>query len=152
MNYWAIALPCLMYLASMGTYHESTGTLLADFTDIATGITLLLVSSQTDSLYTKPTAIYDFNAAFYSISFSLNLLLTFMIVVRLARHGIMIRKALGAGVGGTYKTIVIILVESFAFYAVNYVLFLGTFFGNNDAVCIFQPILGQVQVCGRFLA
>jgi fluoride ion exporter CrcB/FEX len=112
------------------------------------GIMFVLEVSQPNSFYTRPTAIYDFSTAFFSISFSLNFLLTLMIIVRLSWHSRNIRKVLGAttGASGTYKTIVTILVESFTLYAVNYALFIGLWIDDNAAAAIFQAILGEVQV------
>lgn len=129
-----------------------TATVSADFAETAMGIMFVLEVSQPNSFYTRPTEIYNFSTAFYSISFSLNFLLTLMIVIRLAWHSRNIQKLLGAtaGAGGTYKTIVTILVESFALYAVNYVLFIGLWIDGNAAASIFQAILGEVQVRAAF--
>lgn len=75
-----------------------------------------------------------------------------MIIIRLVRHSMMIRNALGPSTeaSGTYETIIVILVESFALYAINYILYLGLVYSVNEASDIFQPILGQVQVCASF--
>ena len=109
-------------------------------------------ASQLFNPHTKPLAVFDFSTAYFSISLSLNVILTLMIVIRLAWHSRNIRNVLSASTGasGTYKTIVTILVESLALYAINYVVFMGLWIDNNLASFIFQPILGEVQVRASF--
>ena len=61
----------------------------------------------------------------YSLSISLNILLTLMIVIRLALHTRNIRTGMGVpGVGGLYKTIITMLVESSVIYATSSLLVL----------------------------
>ena len=61
--------------------------------------------------------------AYFSVSLSLNVLLILMIVIRLILHTKNTRNALGiAGIGGLCKTVVTMLIESCALYAVGSVL------------------------------
>jgi len=71
-----------------------------------------------------------------------------MIVVRLVLHSRNIRTAMGTsnGVGGLYKAIVTMLIESSALYAVNSLLFVGTWGAGSGAADIFLPILAETQV------
>jgi hypothetical protein len=89
---------------------------------------------------------------YFSISISLNILLTLLIVVRLILHSRNIRNALGAqaGAGGVYRAVVTMLIESSALYAVSSVLFIGPWGAGSWVADIFLPILAQNQVRARF--
>jgi len=136
MNYWAIAFPCLMYLAS-----------------IATGIVFTYYqATQPDTSYWTNVA-FNFNYPYFSISLSLNVLLTLMIVVKLVMHTRNIRKAIGAptGTSGLCNAVVTILVESCALYATNYLLFIGAWGAQSHVSDIFFPLLADTQVIATFL-
>ena len=85
---------------------------------------------------------------YLSISVSLNVILTTMIVVRLVLHSRDIRTTLGApgGVGGLYKAIAAMMIESSALYTVSSLLVLGPMAANDMAVNIFYPVLAETQV------
>ena len=85
---------------------------------------------------------------YFSISISLNILLTLLIVSRLILHSRNVRKAVGAqgGAGGIYDAIVTMLIESSALYAVSSVLFIGPWGADSWVASIFFPILAQNQV------
>ena len=90
---------------------------------------------------------YKFRILYFSISVSLNVLLTLMIVVRLVLHARNIRAVMGSpgGIGGLYKTIITMLVESCALYAASSLLFVGQ---SRSAIAnTFFPILAETQVC-----
>ena len=89
-----------------------------------------------------------FYAVNVSTSLSLNILLTLMIVARLVLHGRNVRTATGslAGIGGLYKAIATMLVESCALFAVNSLLVIGLLFTDNHAANTFLAILAIVQV------
>ena len=91
---------------------------------------------------------FTFNNAYFAISFSLNLLLTFTIVTRLILQRRNIRKAMGAsaGVGQTYGAIITILVESSALYAVSFLLFFVPTTAKSWIENAFWPVLFQAQV------
>ena len=89
----------------------------------------------------------DFGVPYFSISLSLNILLTFMIVVRLVLHTRNARSALGiTGVDGLCKAIVTMFVESCALYAVNSLLFIVPWATGYYTEGIFLPILSETQV------
>jgi hypothetical protein len=86
--------------------------------------------------------------SFFSISVSLNVIVTLMIVFRLVLHSRNIRSALGAraGSGGVYNAIVTVLVESCALYAVSFLLFIGPWSAAHSVQYVFFPILIEIQV------
>ena len=88
------------------------------------------------------------NTQFHLISLVLNVLLTLMIIIRLALHTRNIRNALGAssGLGGLYTALIIMLVESSALNAVGYLLFIISGSVHSFVWYIFSPILGEIQV------
>lgn len=94
-------------------------------------------------------AIADFGTPLYSISLSLNVLLTLMIVVRLFLHERSIRKATGGRItaGGLYKAINTMLIESCAVYALTFLLFMGPWAAGSSVANIFFIALAGSQVC-----
>lgn len=88
----------------------------------------------------------------YSISVSLNVLLTLMIVVRLILFKRDVRNAMSTPVkvGGLYNTVITMLVESSALYAVSFLLFIATWAAKNSVTYVFFPILAQAQVRAVF--
>ena len=85
---------------------------------------------------------------YFSISLSLNVLLTLMIVIRLILHTKKIRTALGfAGIGGLCKVIVTMLVESCAIYAVSSLLVIGPWAAHENPIGnFFTFILPEARV------
>jgi hypothetical protein len=147
MNYWVAFFPFLMYLASLGmtsdpplTYSELTSL-------IVTGITLVSQNSRPGGGIWTPSA-FKFGYPYLLVSLSLNVLLTLMIVMRLALYKRTIKNILGttAGTNGLFKAIIAMLVESFALYTVTYLLFIGTWGGKSYLVYTFFPILTETQV------
>ena len=96
---------------------------------------------------TQATTI-NFGVLSNSISFALSILLTLMIVARLVLHSRHIRDAMGPGFrpGGLYKTIITIVVESYALFAVSNLLFLAPWAAGHRLVNVFFPIFVQIQV------
>ena len=115
------------------------------------GIVLVYQTSQPSSIWNSLAATTGI--PYFSISVSLNVLLTLMIVTRLILHGRNIQSAMGGPVrvGGLYKTVVTMLIESCALYAVTSLLFIGPWYAKNHASDIFLPILAEVQVRPAFL-
>ena len=85
----------------------------------------------------------NFGLPSFSISLAINVILTFMIVIRLILHRRNIRNAMGIqdSASGVYNAIITVLVESSALYAVSVLLFIGLWAGNNPSVNVFSPIL-----------
>ena len=99
--------------------------------------------------YGSDDGTINFGVPYYTISLSLNVLLTLLIVTRLALHHRAVNKALGTSApsGGLYKALVTMLVESCALYAVSYLLFIGPWASGSAVSNIFFPILAETQVC-----
>ena len=120
-------------------------------TDVAMGIMLLYQTSQPNSSIWNTVAI-DFGVPYFSISLSLNIILTLLIVARLALHSRNIRNAMGApaGASGLYEIIITVLVESCAIYAVTSLLFVVPWGTKSHVADIFLPILAEIQVRAVF--
>lgn len=103
--------------------------------------------TQPDTSYWSTVAL-NFNYPYFSISLSLNVILTLMIVIRLAIHNRNFRDAIGApaGTSGLYKAIVTMLVESCALYAINFLLFIGAWGAQSHVSDVFFPLLADTQV------
>ena len=90
----------------------------------------------------------NFGVPYFTISVGLNVILTLMISIRLILHSRNIQGTMGPAsrVSSLCKTIVAMLVESSALYAISSFLFIGPFAAENYASDIFLPILAEVQV------
>jgi len=129
MNIWVIALPCLLCLGS-----------------VVMGIMLVYQTSRPGSEVWTSLAV-NFGLGYFSLSLSLNILLTLMIVTRLILHT---RNIMGAP-ARVYRAIITMLIESSALYAINSLLFVGPWGAGNHAADIFLPILAQTQVIAPLL-
>ena len=149
MNYWIIAFPCLMYLASFSMYPKSTAILSADFTGPALGILFIYQSSRPVGFLSSSLAIADFGTPLFSISLSLNVLLTIMIVTRLFLHDRSIRKATGTRItaDGLYRAINTMLIESCGIYAISFLLYMGPWAAASSIANLFFTMLAGTQVC-----
>ena len=89
--------------------------------------------------------------SYYSISLSLNLLLTLMITTRLVLHSRNIRNAVGAlsGAGDLYAAVVTMLVESSALYTAALLLYFVPNAAGSYVAFIFIAI-GEIQVRAVF--
>ena len=148
MNYWAVAIPFVIYLASWGTCSNSprpkAALTVSDY-DSATGIAAIYADALSYSgLITFPY----WNNAYYSIALSLNALLTLMLITRLVLHSKNIRRAMGDqdGASGLYKAIITMLVESGALHAASFVLFVGPSASGSIVQLATFPILPEIQV------
>jgi hypothetical protein len=124
-----------------------TVTRSANATAIVTGVLLLYYRVGLGELSNTSLEIL-----YHSIALSLNLLLTLMIIARLALHSRNIRNAIGAssGAGGLYTALITMLVESSALYAICYLLYMIPTAAGSYVGYIFSPVLGQVQVRAAF--
>ena len=88
----------------------------------------------------------NFSTIYLAVSASLVTLLTLMILIRLLLHTENIRAAKGSqsGIGGLYKTVITILIESCALYVVSSLLVIGP--TRTRAADIFLPVLCVTQV------
>ena len=84
---------------------------------------------------------------YYSISLSLNVLLTLMIIIRIALHARNTRAVMGiTGIGGLCNTIITMLIESCALYAASVLLIIGSWVAGSPIENFFGSILPRVQV------
>ena len=132
-----------MYLGSVGAHSGSPrawATLKPNATNIAMGIIFVYQAA-------GPTTIAWSAIPYFSVSLSLNVLLTLMIVIRLILHARGVRTAMGGiGSGRLCKAIATMFIESCAINSVTSLLLLGLFGAGNDAMDAFLPILPQTQV------
>ena len=150
MNRWVIAIPCLMYLASIGMYSsplQANGDTLTSVTGVAMGIASVCKASGLIGT--------NLNTAYVSVSLSLNVLLALMIVIRLMVHIRDVRKTLGTSNGlnslfTTTATVVTMLIESYALYAVALLLYVVPWAVDSPILGIFNGVTGAVQVCVVF--
>ena len=133
-----------MYLGSVGAHFSpprTGGDTQVNINNIALGIILI---RRTTEVFGALWPVL----AYLSISVSLNVLLTFMIVIRLVLYIRNTRTALGiTGAGGLCKAVVTMLVESCALYSVSSLLVLGPMStGTGRIANFFIPILPETQV------
>ena len=83
---------------------------------------------------------------YYSISLSLNVVLTLMIVIRLVLHTRNTRAAMGVtGTGGLYNAVITMLIESCALYAVSLLPVIGSWGAKSPITNFFGSILPETQ-------
>jgi len=135
------ALCTLPLLVRRYVLHKLAVVLWANVINIAMGIVIL-------ASHSCGWGNVRFILPHLSISVSLNVLLTLMIVIRLILHGRNVRAAIGSptGMSRLCKTVVTMLIESSALYAVNSLLLIGLWAAGNPASGIFLPTISQSQV------
>src|ERR1700743_50416 len=96
------------------------------------GIVFLFQTSQPESSIWNTVAI-NFGVPYFSISLSLNILLTLLIVVRLALRSRQLRNSMEipAEARGLHQIIITVLVESCSLYAVTSLLFVAPWGANS---------------------
>ncbi|KAL5492820.1 hypothetical protein ACEPAI_4268 [Sanghuangporus weigelae] len=132
---YILALPVLMYLGS-----------------IAMGVLLLFQTSQPSAnLWTKVSI--NFGIPYFSLSMSLNVVVTILIATRLLLYRRKLLQELGPQQVSVipYVSIAAMIVESSMFYAVFSLLFLGPYGAKSHISNIFLPIVSQVQVIAPML-
>ena len=115
---------------------------------VATGI---VSTYQRSGLRANNRALASFHTSYLSISLSLNVLLTLMIAIRLIVHIRDVRKTIGDldGSNRLYTaaaTVVTMLIESSALYAVTLLLFVVPYTSNSWVSAIFLAAVGPMQV------
>ncbi|KAJ7454058.1 hypothetical protein B0H11DRAFT_1875547 [Mycena galericulata] len=126
--------PGIMYLAS-----------------ISMGAIVLYKSSRPGSSLWSGVTV-NFGLPYFTIACSLNIFLTILIAGRLFYHSRSFSKINPDSKSPTlYSSIIAMMVESCAIYAVTSLLFIGPYAANNYASDIFLPLLSQVQIIGPFL-
>lgn len=129
-TYWVLGFPILIALG-----------------DITMGsLYLYQLSSPGSHLFTQEAI--DFGLPYFVLSTSLNIVLTILLCSRLIYHQRAISKV-GANVrvhGLPYMSIVSILVESSAIYAVFSIIFIATYAAEQVSAALALPLLAQAQV------
>jgi len=114
----------------------------------AMGIVMIFYQTWQANSSVWNTVLTNFGLPYYSISISLNVLLTLMIVIRLIVHSRDVRSTLGTpgGISGLYKALITMLIESSALYTINSLLVIGLWAGGSTVAEVFFPVLAEVQV------
>ena len=150
-----MAIPCLMYLASIGTCSsipQANVDTLINTADVAMGI-LNTYEKSGPRGYSK--ASDSVSISYLSVSLSLNVLLTLMIVVRLILHIRNVRSTIGALDGSSRlytatATVATMLIESYALYAMNLLIYVVPVAINNWVAVVFSAAIGPIQVRAVF--
>jgi len=130
---YVVVLPTLIYVAT-----------------IPMGIVLLFQSSRPNAnLWTKVTI--NFGIPYYSLSVSLNIMITLAISLRLMYHRNELKKTLGTASNLPYVSIAAMLIESSSVYAAASLCFIIPYALNSAASHVFLPILIQAQVLAPML-
>ncbi|THH13061.1 hypothetical protein EW146_g7118 [Bondarzewia mesenterica] len=132
---YIIALPILMYLGS-----------------ISMGMIFLFQISRPSANLWSETSV-NFGIPYFSLSASLNVLLTLLIAARLLLYRRALRHALGPDHAYSipYASIAAMIVESSMLYAVSSLLFIGPYGAKSHISNIFLPVLSQVQIIAPML-
>lgn len=126
-NYYVIILPILMIIAS---------TVMAVLQTIA--------ASQPQSALWNERAV-KFGLPYFSLSMTLNMLVTVIIIVRLLLARRQIQQVMGSQHGKEYTGVAAMLVESAAPPALVSIVLIALYARNITAQVLFYPLLPQVQ-------
>ncbi|KLO13649.1 hypothetical protein SCHPADRAFT_915187 [Schizopora paradoxa] len=122
-------------------------TLLGSFT-----VSVLLLFQLTQpgaSLWTR--VAISFGIPYWSISISLNVIVTLLIVARLLYMRRVTRIALTPEHASTYTSIVAILIESAALYSTVGLIFVISYARNSMVQNVLLPVLGHIQAVSPLL-
>jgi hypothetical protein len=110
---------------------------------------IMRVREVAEPVYHATSGYFDSSLSYYSISLALNLLLTLMIIGRLALYRRNIENLMGASdeFNKLYSSITTMIVESYAPYTIVSLLNLGLFVADSPYQYVFLPVLGYSQVC-----
>lgn len=109
------------------------------------GVLWTLQSSQPGlSLYSALPLAYG--TSYYAISLGVNIVLTFLIIIRLFQYRRTILRSLPPDHAKHYVSIMTVLVESAALYSVFAIIFLITYAVNNPINQIFLGVAQASQV------
>ena len=124
-----------------------TNVTLAKITDIGTGAAFTYVQPDENHPETF-TAVRDFGISYFSVSLSLNVILTFMIIARIFSHNRGFQKVMGGPfrTAKIYNAVMTTLVESFALYASSFLLFIATWASGKPIQNVFYQFLIAAQV------
>lgn len=114
------------------------------------GIILLFQLTQPNANLWSVTAV-NFAIPYWSISASLNILVTSMIVLRLLAIRSRTRAALSRYHARTYTSVAAMLIESAALYSCTALLFIITYARDSNIQNLVLPPLGQIQAISPLL-
>ena len=118
-----------------------------------TGTGVGIASIYLNSLLSTTSAILEHTvSSYYVICLALNILLTLMIVAKLILHRRNLQHAIGTSnaITGVYTTIVVMLVEFYALYAIALLFVVVTWALQSVGLNVAGKILSYVQVCTVF--
>ncbi|KAH8101223.1 hypothetical protein BXZ70DRAFT_117570 [Cristinia sonorae] len=130
--YFVVLIPFLMWLASF-----------------ALGMIFEVVTSAPAGLYSSLGN--TFAVPFFTMSLTLNILLTLLIVARMWFHQRQGRKLFGPNYGQHYTSISNMFIESAALYCINSILLLATFITGHPINQIWVGIAPSVQMVSSYL-
>lgn len=107
-------------------------------------LSVFQTSRPSASLWTA--AGVQFSLPYFSISISLNVMLTLLLVSRLLYMSWELRRTFGADHAKVYVSIAAMILESGAPYAVVGLIFIITYARNSDVQDLALPVLSQVMV------
>jgi hypothetical protein len=116
------------------------------------GIMTLYKTSRPDSSLFSGVTV-SFGLPYFTISVALNVLLTIIIAWRLLLHGRNLKNAVGlpSGIVTIYRSVITMLVESSALYAVVSICFIVPYAMSHHASAIFLAVLSRVQIIAPLL-
>ena len=89
---------------------------------------------------------FSFAVPYWSLSISINILLTLLIVIRLVTIRNRLRAALGVQHAQTYTSLIAVIVESASIYSTLGLIYIVAFARNWNVQNLILPVLGQVMV------
>lgn len=107
-------------------------------------LTLVQTALPGGSLWTHTT--YNFAVPYWSLSTAVNIVLTFLIVLRLLLARNQLKAVFGAEYAQNYTSLIAIIIESAAIYSVTSIIYLIAFARNSNVQNLVIPVLGQVMV------
>ena len=140
--------PYLLFLGSFGWFFCISITIQRVYNSqriyVVMGL-LFLIQVSAASPWSADSAI-NWTIPFFSLSLSLNIILTAAIVIRLLVHRQKISSTMGPSYGRHYTSVASMIVESASIFSVFSLLFLVPFALNHPLNLIFFQALSIVQV------
>ncbi|KAJ7055825.1 hypothetical protein C8F01DRAFT_1373335 [Mycena amicta] len=132
-SYWYAAFPALMLLGI-----------------VVSSLALIVTTYTVKNSFLAPLSI-QFGTAYWSLSISLNILLTLLITGKILRLRRQIKGPLGSHHAEGYFSIVAMLVESASLYSIAGLFFIITYARSSSVQNLIFPALGQVQAIAPML-
>ncbi|KAF7290740.1 hypothetical protein MIND_01314700 [Mycena indigotica] len=111
---------------------------------VATSLALIVTSFQVENSFWAARSV-QFGTAYWSLSISLNILLTLLIAGRILVIRRRIKRSLGAQHAQKYFSAAAMIIESASLYAVVGLIFIVTYARSSSVQNLVFPALGQVQ-------